>query len=274
MTGVQWRSTLTAAVGLLGVMAVTPTQAHAEDPYMWGVGGSIGTIVLPGRYPLALPSKIANYNFIEEGALAGDEDSDEPKRDLDDNGDPRFTSIERVRDDVRIQLTGFYGIDKENQIGGAAGFALGKRYTDVWFMVTYDRVLLQDTIDVKAGGGLGFGSMRFGGDRDVGDDEALRVPYFPLRGRLMGVYRAKTNAFGLGIFAGTGIPSNMFYTDLDGNEQELGSPANFLLFINAGLEFEVQFGDFTPPKKKKKKKKKNGNNGKTNGGGAGGGKKK
>ena len=63
---------------------------------------------------------------------------------------------------------------------------------------------------------------------------------------------------GLGIFAQTSVPSNTYYNDLEGNEQPINSPLNFTLYLAAGLELQVMFGDLTKPKKKKKGKNKKG----------------
>ena len=77
-------------------------------------------------------------------------------------------------------------------------------------------------------------------------------------------------------FVQVGIPSNHFYTDLDGKEQALSSPFNFVNYLAGGIQFDFQYGDFKPPKKKKKggnKKpppKKGGTNNGGNKGGNGG----
>ena len=245
-----------AAALMLAATTLGAPEAHAiEDANMWGVGAKLGTTVLPGRFPLAYPSKISNYNFIEEGPQAGNENADEPNRDLDENGDPIYSTLERVRWDGQLSFDGFYGIDRWNRIGAMAGFGAGTGYSDIYFMLHYDRVLVSESdIDVLAGGYLGFGQMGF---KDPNDGpERLRVPHFPVRARLMAQLRAKTTAYGLGIYGGTNIPSNHFYTDLNGTERDdVASPFNLFLYMHAGIEFSFQYGDFTPPKKKKKGKK-------------------
>ena len=267
------------AGALLLFTAVSAPEAQAgEMPYMWAIGPKIGTIVVPGRYPLSLPSKIENYNFIEDGPRSGDDNAEEPNRDLDANGDPLYSSIERVKDDLQIGADGFYALDKENRIGAGVGLAFGKRFSDMHFTFNYDRVLVkEDPFNVVAGVQAGFGSMRFNGEDP---DETLRIPYFPVRARVQGQFMDKTRMYALGIFAGTAIPSNHYYTDLQGNEQEIGSAFNWALNLAAGIEAQVSFGDLTPPKKKKKKgkggggNKKGGGGGGKKGGGGGGGKKK
>lgn len=264
---------------LLASLAAAPAQAAKKEyPYMWGIGPKIGTIIVPGHYPIAFPSKIVQYDFIEEGELAGDEESEEPKRDLDSSGDPRFSTLERVRDDLQLGLDGFYGIDKQNRIGAGVGAGFGRRYLDMFFTLNYDRVLVHELpFNVVAGGQVGYGSMRFKGADPV---ESLRMPYFPLRARLQGQFLDKVRMYALELYGQTAVPSNTFYTDLDGALQPtVGSPLNFALNLSLGVELQILFGDFTPPKKKKKKKGGGGGNnsgGNNNGGGnnSGGGAKK
>ena len=246
---------LGCALVLAGTLSATDASAKKNglEPFMWGVGPSIGTIVVPGRYPLALPSKINNYDFIDEGPRAGADDGDNKNRDTDAQGDPRFTSIERVRDDLRLGFEGFYGIDRDNRVGAGVGTAFGRGYSDLWFTFNYDRVVItKHPFNVIVGAGAGFGTTRFKGTNEEingFENEVLRLPYFPLRVRLQGQLRNGGSMFGLGLFGQTAVPSNTYYTDLDGNDQSIESPLNLFLYLSAGLEFTVQFGDFTPPKK-------------------------
>ncbi len=265
--------TLQAVAALLAVSPMVTTEAHALEPYMWGVGGRLGTYIIPARYPVSFPTKIANYNFIDEGPRAGDEDSDDPKRDLDEDGDPIYTTLQKVGFQGQISVDGMYAIDAENRIGALAGFTTGKGYSDAFFMFNYDRVLLSDDsgFDLVAGGYAGFGTMSFRGrDADgVKTEEKLRVPHFPLRAHIEAQLRNKTQKYGLGLFAGTNVPSNHYFTDQFGQEvDDVGSPFNLALYVYAGLEASVQFGDFTPPKKKKPTKTKKGGGGKKGGGSA------
>jgi len=248
-----------AAVALVAAGLGVGEDAHAvEEANMWGVGVRLGTIAVPGRFPLAFPSKIANYNFLDDGEQqAGNENGDDPKRDLDENGDPLYSGLERVLWDAQFAIDAFYGIDRDNRIGVLAGVGSGKGYNDLYFMLNYDRVLVTESdIDIIAGAYLGVGQMSF---RAADGVEKLRVPHFPVRGHLMAQLRAKKTAYALGIFGGTNVPSNHYYTDLDGLERDdVGSPFNLALYLHAGVELTFQYGDFTPPKKKKGKKGKKG----------------
>jgi hypothetical protein len=105
---------------LLGFMGLSAPAAAAEGAYMWGAGFNLGTSFLPGRYPYAFPSSIAKYDFRENGALAGDPKADEPDRDLDELGDPRYSTLSGVGFDLRLGGDVFYGWDKQNRIGAGA----------------------------------------------------------------------------------------------------------------------------------------------------------
>ncbi len=252
--------TLRAVAALLAVSPMLTTDAHALEPYMWGAGGRLGTYIIPAKYPISFPTKIASYNFIDEGPRAGDDDNDDPNRDLDEDGDPIYTTLQKAGFQGQFSIDGMYAIDADNRIGALAGITVGKAYSDAFFMFNYDRVLLSDDsgFDLVAGGYAGFGTMSFKG-RDANNaktEEKLRVPHFPIRAHIEAQLRNKTQKYGLGLFAGTNIPSNHYFTDQFGQEiDEVGSPFNLALYVHAGLELSVQFGDFTPPKKKKGGKK-------------------
>lgn len=270
----------------LGMLAMGSAAMAADyEPFMWGVGGKIGTVVVPGQYPARFPDIITNYNFLDEGPRAGSAKGDDQNRDLDQNGDPVYTSLRRVKGDFRIAADGFLALDGSNRIGATLGVNTGKGMGDFYFTANYDSVLVKSNpFNVVAGVGAGFGQMTFKGIDDeetpkyaAGYDpanEVLKIPYFPVRGHVEGQFHTDTMMYGLGIFAGTAIPSNMYYTDLQGNTQDaVGGPGNFLYLVNAGLELTVHYGDFTPPKKNKPPKNKGGKGGKSKGGkgGKGGG---
>jgi len=255
-----------ALVGLAGALGAAPPANASDGAYMWAIGPKIGTLAIPGKFPIGFPTKISNYDFLDEGELAGDPDAEDDKRDLDQDGNPRVSTLERVRDDLQFAVDGFYGINRDNRIGAGAGIGVGLNasYFDYWLTLNYDRVLVtEDQFNVVAGAQAGFGRMAFTGEND---NEVLIVPYFPLRVRLQGQIRDNTRMYALGLVAQTGVPSSTLYTDLDGVEQPIKSPLNFLLYSGIGIEAQIMFGDLTPPKKKGKKK----NNGGGGGGGGGG----
>ncbi|MEQ1569406.1 MAG: hypothetical protein ABMA64_27460, partial [Myxococcota bacterium] len=227
-----------------------PAMAADSGPYMWGAGVKVGTSFLPGRYPYALPPAIAGYDFLENGPRAGETEGENKDRDLDDNGDPRFTTLNPVGFDLRLGGEGFYGIDAQNRIGAGAGLAFGQRYFDGWLTVNYDRVLYEvDNFDFVLGGQVGYGSVKWSGDAELpgGDNESLKMNYYPIRARASAQFLDKTRMYGLGVFVQDAIPARTNYTDLDANPQDVGG--NLLFNFMAGIEADVQFGDFKAPKK-------------------------
>jgi len=214
-------------------------------PYMWGVGPRIGTTFVPNAVPaINFPPRIENYDFVDEGPRAGD------PRDLDAQGNPRFTTLERVRFDVTYGLDAFYALDRRNRIGAMLGFGGGAGFFDVKAGVRYDRVLASPRKFSLVGGfAAGFGQLRFRGV----EPESLRVPYYPLQARLQAQLHDRVRAYALGITGELGIPSNTFYTDLDGEPQNVGY-FNVARNATLGVELQVYFGDFTPPRPRKKKK--------------------
>ena len=228
------------------------SSTASAAPHMWGIGPRIGTTFLPNAVPaINFPPRIENYNFIEgDDPRAGDPNAEqgEQDRDLDASGAPRFTSLERVRFDVTYGVDGFYAIDANNRIGGMIGFGSGRRFFDAKFAFTYDRVLvMRPNFSLVGGLGLGFGQLRFAG---LDPEESLRVPYYPLRGRLQAQILDKVRLYGLGLNAELGIPSNTFYTDLDGNAQDV-SYFNVARNITVSADLQIMFGDFTPPRPRK-----------------------
>lgn len=222
------------------------TSAQAfDEPYVWGVGPRVGTLFIPGRSPAAFPGAIDRYDWVDEGALAGDPSSDEPERDLDPTGAPRFTSLSRVGADARVGLDLVLGLDPVNRAGFGVGTALGSGYNDYWFTLNYDRVLQEGFLDFIGGFQAGFGYMRYQGDDD---DESLSVPYFPLRARVGTQLLDHKRLLGLNLFTQLSVPSSTNYRDLDGVEQSLGSPLGFALYTAVGIEFEIKFGRFEPVK--------------------------
>ncbi len=189
-------------------------QAHALEPYMWGVGPRLGTTFLPGRTPLKLP------------------------RELQDPGD---TTLERVRFDAITGAEATYFINSSHRIGILGGAIFGKRFIDGHIIALYDYVVGANTIDFLFGGGIGFGANQFKGPSN---DERLRVLYYPFRARVGLMVRDKITAYQLTVFTQWDVPSSYHYRNLDSVEEQVRGG----LAIAAGLELCVMFGDFTPPR--------------------------
>ena len=205
-------------------------EALASDFPMWGAGARVGTIVVPGAYPMNFPKDIA-----EDSTLAP------------------------ARFDLSVGLQGLVYADNSSRIGAMAQLGFGSGYNQSSFLGTYEVVLQKGSIDFLAGGGLGFGTQTWRGE----GDEVLRVPSYPARAQITAQYRRPSSAYGLTGFVQANIPSRHIYTQPDGTEDtEVGSAVSFANYLHAGLEFSVLFGDF---KIREAKKKKGGKKGKSQG---------
>lgn len=200
------------------------TEAHALDTWMWGIGPHIGTMVLPGRYPVRLPK------------LKGEDGDTGPRAD---------EGIAPVQHDLIFGVEGVYYMDRHHRIGftgsGNPGLALGegRRFSDWSFLLTYDYAIQGRALDVLFGAGLGAGTQGWRGE----DDQTLRVNHFPLRGEVTGLARDKTRGYQLSIFAQLNIPSSAVYTLPDGTQPDITGG----VYLTSGVQISVLFGDFEPP---------------------------
>lgn len=282
------RTTLAAL--LVAGLGFAPQAFAIDDPYMWGVGPRIGTMVIPGKYPITFPTSVERFDFLDNGNNAtcnpnsndpdhffenGDPMCENERRDVDDDGIPRYHTLNEVRGDLNLGGDFVFYLNKGVRFGAMTqvGFGLGegKRWFDISVMPKVDKILLEDQVDIYAGGGIGFGYQKFGGTTST---EKLKIPYFPLRVELGAMARTDTAAFQLGIYGQSSVPGNQVYVTSDGTSHEsVGTPLALFSYLSAGLEFTTYFGDFDPPKKDgggKKGGKKGGKGG--GGGGKGGGK--
>lgn len=186
-------------------------DAHALDPYMWGVGPRLGTMVIPGRYPLRLP-----------GDLADD------------------STIARVRHDLTVGAEGTYYINSFTRMLLDAGLGFGSGFFDAHFLVKWNYVTQTGAMDFLAGAGVGFGTATWRGD----EPEKLNVPYYPLRAEASALIRDDTRGYQGTIYGQYAIPANHFYTTPGGDEGDVGIG----VYLTVGIEIAVLFGDFTPPR--------------------------
>ena len=203
------------AVALAALATVTvASEAQALEPYMWGIGPRIGTMAIPGRYPLRFPNELR---------------------------DDEASELERVRGDVFFGVDSTYYANGHSRLGAFAGLGLGSNFFDAHLQFEYNYVLSASAIDFLFGGGVGFGTMRFRGP----GEEQLVVPYYPLRAEAAGLIRDSSRGYQLTVFGQWAVPSNHFYRDFNAIEnEEVGGG----LYLTVGLELAVFFGDFTPPR--------------------------
>lgn len=198
---------------LLCLLALSLSPAHAAKQPMWGVGGSLGTVVLPGAYPLMFP--------------------------------PAVEDIDKVRGDVTLNGEGMYYLDKTNRVGGMLGGDFGSGYRDLHIIAKYDRMVQFDALDGFIGGGLGLGSSRWTGK----DAAQVKVPNYPLRAEAGFLYHKKTWAVQATAFAQYNWPSTHYYTNANGVEEDVGTGIYALM----GVEVGGYYGNFKQKNKSSKK---------------------
>ena len=227
------------------VLGLASGTAHAQSPFMWGVGPTIGTIAYPGQYPNRWP-KLSEY----DAAVLSD--------DVGDNR--RLTSLDAVGGDAQVGARGVIYFNSSWR--GAVRthlFALGQNFNNLDVTFEVDKIIFKESkFGAYAGAGLGFGSMKFGAEDS---DAELKLNTYLLRGQVGGIYRLKKAAIEAGFFLQPVFPGLQTYTAADGTEAQiagllsLGEAGGGGGYWNFGLEATVYFGDFIPPKKKKSKKK-------------------
>jgi hypothetical protein len=196
------------------------SAAFAADPYMYGIGPNIQTIVVPSSFPAYFGSDVRDADVLDE-----------------------------VRGDVGLGVKGALYLDKEQRLGTQVDFGFGSGYRAAGFTLGYDRIVTQGNgVGAFLGGGLGLGSHRFSDDET---DTSLRTGTYKIRGQAGAIYRNKVNAFEADIYAILELPNTQTVTDASGDETDVSGG----FWSHLGLEATVYFGDFTVPNKDKKKKK-------------------
>lgn len=198
------------------LLAATP--AHALDLRWWGVGPTVGTMAIPGRYPSAFPAAVRT------------------------DGDPL---VDKVRGDIEVGAHGVIYPGTAGRIFGIATLGFG---TSTWIqpelVIGYDGIIVQDQeFQLLFGGGAGAGHETF---RSAATGDVLKVNYFPLRAQLTALLRDKSRAYELGIWGGYHIPASQQYcvsggecVEGKGDEAVAGA-----LYATLGAEATLYFGDF------------------------------
>ncbi len=201
------------AVVLAGLALSEP--AWALDYWMWGVGPKIGTTFLPGRYPIKFPG------------VVGDD-----------------AAIDKVGGDFIAGLNATYYASSATRLGVDAGFDLGSGFFGANVMLEYNWVKQSSALDFLLGVEAGAGTMVFNGV----DPAKLRVNTFPIRGETGLVVRDNSRAYQGSLYAQFDIPSRQIYTPPVGDVIDGG--VGIGLYLSAGVELTLMFGDFTPPRPK------------------------
>jgi len=203
-------------VALVGLVS---TDALALDPYMWGVGPKIGTMVLPGQYPVRFPQAVRN----------------------DANAD-----LSRVKNDLSLGVDAVYYINGRSRARSFAslGFGLGEPYFDANWNVGYQFVAVTGAMDVLFGGAAGVGTATFHGTELA----RLQMPYYPLRADASALIRDETRGYQATAYFVYNVPGKQTFTGSDGVDLTVGWGVNFAL----GIEFALYFGDLMPPRPRSK----------------------
>jgi hypothetical protein len=225
---------------LLVALALTASTADAK-PYMWGVGGSVNTMILPGGFPSTwsrakkvdgeFPDAAAPY-INDKGALSG----------------PHFND---VRGDVGVGIRGLFYLNGQWRGRASGQFGFGEEYRSNTVSLGLDKILAGESgAFAFAGGELGLGNQKF---TSAEDGAVMKASTFPLRANFGGYYKInKKNAIELSLFVAAPLPMLQLLNTDDGEEVEMGVGLNPLQYGNFGVEFSYYWGDFSKPRKKGK----------------------
>ncbi len=200
----------------LMALAFVSLPAHAEPPMArsaWGIGPRLGTVFIPGHLPMSLPEE------VEDDTVRGD------------------PAIQGVRGDVIVGVDAVYYAGDSWRLGLTGSLDLGRRYTDSTLIAHYDQAIASfEGMDVLAGGGVGFGSMAWRGEKEA----KLKVPHYPVRLQIGSIFHRKLAGVQGSVFTQYNIPANHYYTNSSGRELDDISSGTYLQF---GFDITAYFGD-------------------------------
>ncbi len=202
---------------LFSALLALCSPAHALELKWWGVGANIGTVAIPGKYPIALPS-------VAQG------------------------EVDKVKGDAEIGVRGVIYPSGSGRVFGLATLGFG---TSGWgqqeFTVGWDQVIVKDEeFQLLFGAGIGAGHERF---KDKGSDDYLNVNYFPIRAQLGALLRDRVRAYQIDIYGLYHIVGGQEYclstadtactSGKDGGGLVAGA-----VYAGLGAEATIYFGDF------------------------------
>lgn len=210
---------------LLTALLALSQPAAALDVKWWGVGPTIGTVAIPGEYPIGFP--------------------DNAKK----NGSPM---VQKVAGDIDFGVHAVMYPTGNGRIGarGLVGLGLGSPWSSGQLTVEYDHAIVkEDGFQLLLGAGIGAGTERFGGTTDH-EDGYLITNYFPLRGQVTALLRDRTRAYELNLFGAYHIAADQTYfanKDAEGT-RPTGVGGLAAVYAKLGIEATVFFGDFKSDK--------------------------
>lgn len=204
---------------MLLALALT-TSALALDLKWWGVGPTLGTMAIPTRYPTSLPT-------VAQG------------------------KVDKVKGDAAIGVEGVLYPSGSGRVFGRGTVGLG---TSGWvapeLTLGWDQVLYKDEeFQLLFGAGLGAGSETF---HSEGEEDLLRVSYFPLRAQFSALLRDRVRAYEVDLFATYHIVGEQLYCenaqqaaddDCTSGAEGAGVIAG-AVYLGIGAEATLYFGDF------------------------------
>jgi hypothetical protein len=198
---------------LLATVSSTALAAKPMAASAWGVGPKIGTTFIPGHMPMSFPSEVEDDTVKGEPAIQG------------------------VRGDVLFGIDAVYYAGDAWRLGLTGAIDVGKRYSDTTLIAHYDQAVASfEGMDILAGGGVGFGSMRWRGEKEA----KLAVPHYPVRAQVGAIFHRKLAGVQGSVFTQYNIPANHYYTNAAGQELDDVSAGTYLQF---GFDITAYFGD-------------------------------
>ncbi|MBO84628.1 MAG: hypothetical protein CL927_04665 [Deltaproteobacteria bacterium] len=229
---------------LLVALALSATTADAK-PYMWGAGGSVNTMILPGGYP---------STWAKAKRVDGTIPNLAPY--TNDNGSLAAPHFNEVRGDLGVGARGLFYINGTWRGRASGQMAFGSDYRGGHLVMGIDKIVGGESgASLLVGGDfLGIGFQRFSSAEDGAE---LRASTFPVRGHLGLMYKInKTSAIELSPFVALPLPLRQMLTTDAGEEHEMGVGLNPLQYGSIGIELSYYYGDFSKPSRKGKKGKK------------------
>lgn len=209
---------------LLTALLALSQPAAALEVKWWGIGPTVGTMAVPGKYPFAFPDNAKDAN-------------NEPL-------------VEKVNGDISFGARGVLYPAARSRLGARVlgGVGIGQPWSSGQFTLEYDGAIVnEDGFQLLAGAGIGAGFERFGGV-DTKPNGYLLTNYFPLRAQLSALLRDRTRAYEVSIYGTWHVVADQTYFDIKGADGITGAESDAIvpgaLYGGFGIEATVFFGDF------------------------------
>ncbi len=217
---------------LLTTLLALAQPAAAIELKWWGVGPTVGTMAVPGRYPFAFPE---NAKDVDNVPL-----------------------VEKVRGDMSFGAHAVLYPAAKSRLGARAlvGLGIGQPWTSGQITIEYDGALVnEDGFQLLAGAGIGAGTERFGGTA-AEPDGYLVANYFPVRGQISALLRDRVRAYEISLYGTWHIVADQTYYAEKGAVGKTGADSVSngeavvpgALYGGFGVEASVYFGDFRSKK--------------------------